>query len=307
MKPANTSSPIANLALPVFAAPMFLVSGTQLVIAACRAGIIGAFPAANARSSDIYEQWLHEITSALETSDAAPWAVNLVVHKLNPRLDKDLELTCKYQAPIVITALGSPKAVIEAIQGYGGKVFADVSTVAHARKAAAAGVDGLILVAAGSGGHTGSVSAFAFVPAVREFWHGPLVLAGGITDGKGVKAAQALGADYAYMGTRFIPAQESMANSSYKQMLIDSDVGDIICTNAFTGIPNNMLRPSIINAGLDPDNIPASERSSINFDDPHAGAKAWRDIWSAGHGVGSIQAVQSTQQIVESLTRQYLA
>ncbi len=299
-------SSLRNMRLPVFAAPMFLVSGAELVIAASKSGILGSFPAANARTTEQLEAWLRQICTAIDPEMDGPWAVNLVAHKLNNRFASDLELACKYRAPVVITALGSPGPVVEAVHEYGGLVFADVISIEQARKAAATDVDGLILVGAGAGGHTGSITGFAFVSAVRQFWSGILVIAGGITDGAGILASQALGADAAYMGTRFIAARESMAKPAYKQMLIDSACSDIITTDAFTGIPNNMLRPSIEAAGIDPDNIPASERSRINFDDPHKGAKAWRDIWSAGQGVDAITAMQSVAEIVSDLTDEYV-
>nr|WP_312447395.1 nitronate monooxygenase [Brevundimonas naejangsanensis] len=291
---------ISNLRLPVIAAPMFLVSGPELVIAACKAGVIGSFPVANCRTSEDLDRWLTQITEALTPQDAV-WAVNLVVHRLNRRLADDLALIVRYKPPLVITALGSPAEVIEAVHAYGGQVFADVSTVEHARKAAASGVDGLILISAGAGGHTGSITGFAFVPAVREFWSGPLVLGGGLSTGAAIDAALTLGADYAYVGTPFIATEESLAKDAYKAMLVEAEIRDLIVTDAFTGIPNCMLRPSIVAAGIDPDAIPASERSRIDFDDPHKGAKAWRDIWSAGQGVGAIRTVRPVLQVVDDL------
>ena len=296
---------LRNLRLPLFAAPMFLVSGTELVIAACKSGILGSFPAANARTTEQLEEWLKQISSEVDSDIDGPWAINLVAHQLNKRFASDLELTCKYKPPIVITALGHPGPVVEAVHAYGGLVFADVISVEHARKAAKAGVDGLILVGAGAGGHTGSVTGFSLVPAVRQFWDGFVAIAGGITDGAGILASQALGADVAYMGTRFIAAKESMVKPAYRQMLVDSTASDIMTTKVFTGIPNNMLRPSIRGAGIDPDNIPESERSRINFDDPHSGAKAWRDIWSAGQGVDAIKSAQLVAEIVDELTNEY--
>lgn len=296
------SRPLPNLSLPVIAAPMFLVSGSELVIAACRAGVVGSFPVANCRTAEDLDGWMGDIVAALGPDDA-PWAVNVVVHKLNRRLPADMELILKYRPPLVITSLGSPQEVVEAVHSYGGQVYADVATIDHARKAAGAGVDGLVLIAAGAGGHTGSITGFAFVPAVREFWDGPVVLGGGISTGAAVRAALALGADYAYVGTSFIAAEESLAKPAYKQMLVEAQARDLIVTDAFTGIPNCMLRPSIRAAGIDPDAIPATERSRIDFDDPHRGAKAWRDIWSAGQGVGAVKAVRSTAEIVEELRR----
>lgn len=297
---------LPGLRLPVFAAPMFLVSGVELVVAACKAGVVGAFPVANCRTGGDLDAWMTQIGARVGSGDA-PWAVNLVVHRLNRRLPADMALIVHHRAPLVITSLGSPREVIEAVHGYGGLVFADVATVEHARKAAAAGVDGLVLVAAGSGGHTGSITGFAFVPAVREFWHGPLVLAGGIGTGAAVRAALALGADYAYVGTPFIATRESLAKDAYKAMLVASEASDVMVTDAFTGIPNSMLRPSIAAAGIDPDAIPDSERSRIDFEDPHRGAKAWRDIWSAGQGVGAVKAVRSVAGLVDDLAREYEA
>lgn len=296
---------LANMRLPLFVSPMFLVSGTELVIAASKSGVLGSFPAANARTTEQLETWLEQISREVDLSVDGPWAINLVANKLNTRFASDLALTCQYQAPVVITALGHPGPVVEAVHAYGGLVFADVISVEQARKAVNAGVDGLILVGAGAGGHTGSIGGFAFTSAVRQFWDGLLVVAGGIANGAGILACQALGADAAYMGTHFIAAEESMAKQAYKQMLVDSTASDIITTDAFTGIPNNMLRPSIKAAGIDPDNIDPSERSTINFSDPHGGAKAWRDIWSAGQGVDAIKSIQTTADIVRDLEREY--
>ncbi|MBS0473883.1 MAG: nitronate monooxygenase, partial [Proteobacteria bacterium] len=288
----------AHLRLPAIAAPMFLVSSPDLVVASARAGIVGAMPAANARSGEDLDAWLGRVRSEIGADAPGSWAVNLVANKRNPRVEHDLGLVCKYQVPLVITALGSPAAVIEAVHGYGGLVFADVVTVAQARKAAEWGVDGLVLVCAGAGGHTGQLSPFAFVPEVRSFWDGYIVAGGGIATGSAIRGALALGADLAYLGTRFIAARESMASDGYRAMLVEAGSADVICTDAFTGISNNMLRPSIVRAGIDPDAIPAECRSTLNFADPHNGAKAWRDIWSDGHGVGAIERVQSVAEIV---------
>jgi nitronate monooxygenase len=312
MRPSRRGLLHDRLRLPVIAAPMFLVSGPEMVIAASRAGIAGSFPAANCRTSEELDGWLAAITAAIGNSDgavdgAAPWGINLVAHRLNKRLAADLELAVRYKAPIVITSLGGPREVIEAVHGYGGLVFADVVSVEHARKAAALGVDGLVLVSAGAGGHTGLLSPFAFVPAVRAFWDGEIVVGGGIHTGSAVRAALALGADYAYVGTHFIASEESMAKPGYKQMLVDAEAGDIIVTDAFTGIRNSMLRPSIVAAGLDPDEIPPSARGKIDFDDPHNGAKAWRDIWSAGQGVGAIAQVEPIAAQVARMDAEYRA
>lgn len=297
--------------LPLIAAPMFLVSGPDLVLAACKAGIIGAFPAPNARTIGILDNWLSCITTGLVAARAqspqqriGPFAANLIVHRSYQRRQAELELVIKYRPPIVITALGSPEPVVEAIHSYGGLVFADVNSLRFARKAAEAGVDGLVLVSAGAGGHTGMMTGFAFVDAVREFWDGIIVLAGGISTGRGIRAAQALGADLAYMGTRFIATTESLASDDYRQMLLDATVEDLICSDSFTGVPANFLRPSIRRAGLDPDNLKPKEKT-INFDNPYSEAKAWRDIWSAGQGVGTIKQVQSVAGLVATLRQEY--
>lgn len=299
---------VEQTVLPVIAAPMFLVSGPDLVIAACREGVIGAFPTLNARTPEILEEWLARITGELERLRAedpgrriAPWAVNLIVHRTNARLEADLERVVRYRAPIVITSLGNPAAVVEAVHGYGGLVFSDVVSLTHARKAAQAGVDGLVLVGAGAGGHGGTITGFAFVEAVRDFFDGIVVLAGGIATGRGIAAAQALGADLVYMGTRFIATTESMAPDAYRQMLVEATVEDIVYTDAFSGVPANMLKPSIRRAGLDPDNL----QGKGSFDVASIQAKAWKDIWSAGHGVGAIKEVLPVADLVRKLRREY--
>ena len=301
-----------HLALPVFVAPMFLVSGPEIVISACMAGLGGSFPAPNCRTLDDLDGWLDRISSDVararrsSTSKVGPWALNMVVHRTYERLDAELELTLKYRPPIVITALGSPKHVIEAVHSYGGLVFADVNSVAFARKAVAAGVDGLILVAAGAGGHVGPLAGFAFVPEVRQFWNGPLVLAGAISDGRAVRAAEVLGADLAYMGTRFIAAEESMAPQGYRDMLIGAGAEDIALTDAVTGVPANFLRHSLAAAGFDPKGGIAGRK--VNFaGDPHDEAKAWKNIWSAGQGVGATVTTQSVTQIAAELREEYAA
>lgn len=304
----------ARLALPAIAAPMFLVSGPDLVIATCKAGVIGAFPTLNARPLAELERWLERITSELAAharsgAAVAPWAANLIVHRSNPRAADDLALVLRYQPEIVITALGTPAHVVEAVHAYGGLVFADVNSVRYAEKAAAAGADGLVLVASGAGGHTGPISAFSFVPAVRRFFAGPIVLGGGIVDGRGVRAAEALGADFAYVGTRFIACTESLASAEYKRMLIDCTEADIVLSAHFTGVPANYLRPSIARAGLDPDAL--GTRTDKLFDHrgdaEHGDAKAWRDIWSAGHGVRAVERVTSVAELVEELRAGYAA
>ncbi len=300
-----------RLRLPAIVAPMFLLSGPDMVVAAARAGVVGAFPTLNARTVADLEAWLKDITvriAALGADGGCPgtWAANVVAHSTNRRLDQDLELLCEYRPPIVITALGSPRRVIERVHAYGGLVIADVNSIAFARKAAEVGVDGLLLVASGAGGHTGQLSAFAFVETVRSFWDGLLVLAGSISSGRALKAALALGADMASIGTRFIATHESMAHPEYKRMVIDAGFEDILCTNSFTGAWANMLRPSIVRAGLDPDNLKPAGPVDVTAD-PHAGNRAWRDIWSAGHGVGLITREQPLAAVVDELEHEFAA
>ena len=295
----------SGLSLPLISAPMFLVSSPAMVIESAKAGIIGSFPSLNARTVQDLDAWLAQITTGLaEENVTTPWAINLIVHRSNKRFGPDLDLTVQYQAPIVISALGSPRTVVDAVHSYGGLVFADVNSVAFARKAADAGADGLILVSAGAGGHTGQMTGFSFVPAVREFFDGPIVLAGGIVDGRGVRAAEALGADFAYMGTRFIATEESLAGDDYRQMLIDGTIDDIILSPYFTGVPANYLLPSVVQAGIDPAEL-AKPNPKISFDNPDARAKAWKDIWSAGQGLGSIHKVQKIADLVADLKRDY--
>lgn len=292
----------ARLRIPAIAAPMFLVSGKELVLAACRAGIIGSFPGNNARTIEIFEQWLVELGREL-SSDAPPWAVNIMVHRSYARMAEELELVLKHRPPIVITALGSPAAVVDAIHGYGGVVLADVNSVSYARKAAAAGVDGLVLVAAGAGGHTGEIAGFAFAPAVREFFDGVLVLGGGIGSGEAIRAAEILGADFAYLGTRLIAARESIAEPAYKRMLIEASVEDIVRSAALTGVPANWLRPSLEAAGYGSAALDA--KTVIDLGRPEDTAKRWRDVWSAGQGVGAVRSEESMAVIVEELARGY--
>jgi nitronate monooxygenase len=293
-----------QLRLPIFQAPMFLISGPEMVIAACEAGIVGSFPAPNARTLEDLDAWLAQIVEALKDQPkAAPWAINLIMHRSNMRRQQDLELAIKYQAPIVISALGSPKEAVQEVQAYGGKIYADVNTPAYAKKAAATGVDGLALVCSGAGGHTGQISPFAFVEEVRTFWQGEIILAGAISSGRGVRAAQVLGADYVYMGTRFIPTVESMASAEYQQLIIDSTAEDIVCSDAITGVKANWLRGSLSRAGYDPNNMPAS--AEIDFTKAAADRKRWRDIWAAGQGVGMIDQQQSIAQLVDQLEQEY--
>ncbi|PKQ09902.1 MAG: nitronate monooxygenase [Alphaproteobacteria bacterium HGW-Alphaproteobacteria-12] len=297
-----------HLQLPVVCAPMFLVSGVELVVAACKAGIIGAVPTPNCRTVEDLDRWFCEITSQLDAErkagrTPAPWAANLVVHSSNLRLQHDLDLVVKYRAPLVITALGSPRPVIDAVRGYGGFVFADVVTPALARKAVEAGANGLVLVCAGAGGHTGALAAPAFIAEVRQFWDGPIALSGAVANGEAIRASQMLGADLVYMGTRFIAAGESLADPAYKQMVVDCSARDIMTTNAFTGANANYMSPSIIAAGLDP--LSLKPKAKIDANDPQAGTKPWKDIWSAGQVAGQVHAVEPMSDIVGRLSREY--
>jgi nitronate monooxygenase len=285
---------------------MFLVSGTDLVIAACRAGVIGSFPTANCRSVEELEHWMHDLGTALTDTDA-PFAVNLIVHKSNSRLQEDLAVICQYRPDLVITSVGSPEPVLEAVHAYGGLVFADVASMRHAERATASGADGLILLTAGAGGQTGWVNPFAFTRGVRAFFDGPVVLAGGIADAQAVKAAEVLGCDLAYMGTRFIATHESMAKDRYKEMIAESRIDDIKLTKAMTGLETNMLVPSLRAAGLDPDNLP--ERGSIAIDkdiNPNR-PRRWKDVWSAGHSCQQVDDVPTVAELVGRLVNEYEA
>ena len=309
-KSAGLAQLKARLRLPAFAAPMFLVSGPELVIEACRAGVIGAFPSLNARPLETLEDWLNQISATLAEEERAnpgriaPWAVNLIVHRSNKRLAEDLDLTVKYQAPMVISSLGSPKLVREQVHSYGGLLYSDVNSLFYAHKAADAGADGLILVASGAGGHTGMITPFAFVAEVRKFFDGPIVLAGGISSGADIAAAIAMGADFAYVGTRFIAVRESLASDAYKQMLVDSGADDLVLTPYFTGVPATYLKKSVANAGIDPEEL-RKANPEIQFDNEEKRSRAWRDIWSAGQGVGAVERVQSTAELVSELKEGY--
>jgi nitronate monooxygenase len=302
MESGLMSNSLSRLRLPVFQAPMFLQSGPEMVIASCRAGIVGSFPSVNARSLEDLTHWLERISTAVSEADA-PWAMNLMMHRSNTRRMDDLALAERFRAPIVITALGSPRDAVEAVHSYGGLVFADVIDIRLAAKAIEAGVDGLVLVAAGAGGHTGQLSGFAFVEEVRRYFDGLLILGGGISSGRGVRAAQVLGADFAYMGTRFIASTESMAEPEYKQMVTDSTGADIVCSDALTGVRANWLRGSLVRAGYDPDNMPAA--GEIDIIKAAGDAKRWRDVWAAGQGVGAIDEVLPVADIVDRLEREY--
>lgn len=302
-----------SLRLPVVAAPMFLVSGPELVLAACRAGIVGAFPTPNARPIEVLDDWMRQITEGhakardeLGAQRVGPWCANLVTHSSNARLPEDLALIAKYQPPVVVTALGSPRPAIEVVHSYGGIVLADVINLGLARKAVAAGADGLACISAGAGGHTGFLSPFAFVSALREFFDGVIVVGGGISDGWGVAGAIACGADLVYMGTRFIPTSESMAAPEYKQMLVDSTVDDLIVSAGVTGTPASWLKPSLVANGLDPANLPAAPARSYDSSQSIA-SKKWRDVWAAGQGVGAIKSVEPLGQVVDRLANEYAA
>ena len=300
-----------NLRIPVFAAPMFLISGPQMVLAACKAGIIGAFPTPNARPIETLDVWMKQITEGLAqahdeqpTASIGPWCANLVTHSSNTRLPEDLALIAKYKPPIVVTALGSPKPAIEVVHSYGGLVFADVIDIKLARKAVATGADGLACVSAGAGGHTGMLSPFAFVSAVREFFEGQVIVGGGISDGWGIAGAIACGADYVYMGTRFIPTTESMAAPAYKQMVVDSTVDDLIVSAGITGTAASWLKPSLRAQGMDPDNMPAAPERQYDSSKPVA-ARKWMDVWAAGQGVGAIKAIEPLAVVVDRLVDEY--
>lgn len=297
-----------RLAVPAVAAPMFLVSGPDLVVETCRAGVVGTFPALNQRTTEGYAAWLTEIEERLAVpSDAgghlpAPFGINLIVHRSNPRLKADLEVTVARKVPLVITSLGAVRDVVDAVHSYGGLVFHDVINVRHAEKAAAAGVDGIVAVCAGAGGHAGTLSPFALVPEIRRIFAGTIVLSGALSTGFDIAAARALGADLAYFGTRFIATRESMAPDAYKRMIVDADASDIVYTPAISGVNANFMRPSIVAAGLDPENLPPHGRMDLQEE-----AKVWKTIWSAGQGVGSIADIPSTAELVARLKTDYAA
>ncbi len=291
-----------RLRLPVIASPLFIISGPQLVIAQCRAGIVGSFPALNARPGPVLEEWLRRIEGELGEADA-PFAVNQIVHRTNDRLMHDVELCVKYRVPIVITSLGAREEVNEAIHSYGGIVLHDVINDQFARKAISKGADGLIAVAAGAGGHAGTLSPFALIGEIRRWFDGPLALSGAIASGDAVLAAQASGADLAYVGSAFIATEEANAAPAYKQMLVESGAGDIVYTDLITGVHGNYLRGSLVAAGLDPDNLPQGDVNAMSF--ASTGVKAWRDVWGSGQGIGSVQSVVPTAALVARLQSEY--
>ncbi|MCC5989199.1 MAG: nitronate monooxygenase [Pararhodobacter sp.] len=312
MSDAGIAARLKQLRLPAIAAPMFLVSSPELVVACCRAGIVGSFPAPNLRTSEELGAWMAQITAGVQKPShgewpVAPWALNMVTHSTSPRLPSDLEQVAEHRPPIVITALGSPKPVIPTVHGYGGLVFADVISEEFARKAADAGADGLVLVCSGAGGHTGNLSPLVFVERVRRFFDGHIVLAGAINTGDAILAAQVLGADYAYLGTAFIPAEESLAQDEYRQMLIDCGPTDLMVTRAFTGARASMLVPSMLRKGLDPAEV-EFKVAKFNFTGrQNETVKPWSGIWGAGQGVGRIERVEPAADIIDRLAAEYAA
>lgn len=294
-----------NLTLPVLCAPMFIISNPDLVIAQCKSGVIGSFPALNARPKELLDEWLTRIKTELAADPkAAPFAVNQIIHPSNERLEHDMALCVQHEVPLIITSLSAPTAIVPHVHAYGGKVFHDVISVRHAEKALEAGVDGLILVCAGAGGHAGMLSPFALVGEIRKFYDGPIALSGSITNGQAILAAQAMGADFAYIGTRFIATHEAHAVDSYKQAIVDSAAKDVVYTPYFTGVHGNYLSKSIVAAGLDPANLPERDKTVMNFGGATA-AKAWKDIWGAGQGVGTIDDVMPTAELVARLQQEY--
>ncbi|KSV65150.1 NAD(P)H-dependent flavin oxidoreductase [Sinorhizobium sp. Sb3] len=298
--------------LPVVGAPLFIISNPQLTIAQCKAGVIGAFPALNARPHSQLDEWLAEITETLADHDAknpgrraAPFAVNQIVHKSNARLEQDLMLCIKYKVPVVISSLGAVPEVNAAIHSYGGIVLHDIINNRHANSAIRKGADGLIAVAAGAGGHAGTLSPFALIQEIRSWFDGPLLLSGAIATGGAILAAQAMGADMAYIGSPFIATEEARATDAYKQMIVDSNAADIVYSNYFTGIHGNYLKPSIAAAGMDPDNLPEADPSKMDFGAATDSAKAWKDIWGCGQGIGAVKEVTSVARLVDRFEREY--
>jgi nitronate monooxygenase len=304
-----------RLRLPIIGAPMFIVSTPTLVLAQCKAGVVGSFPALNARPASQLDQWLSRITEELAAhaqanpqAKVAPFAVNQIVHASNDRLEHDVRCCVKHRVPIVITSLRPPAEVVSAVHSYGGLVFHDVINLRHAEKAAAQGVDGIIAVCAGAGGHAGRLSPFALVKQIREIYSGTIILAGAMSTGADVLAAQALGADLAYLGTRFIATAEANASDAYKQMLVDSRAEDIVYTSLFSGIPGNYLRGSVVNMGMDPDKLPEADKTTMNFGSSgNTQLKAWKDIWSAGQSVSGIHEVETVQALVDRMANEYAA
>jgi nitronate monooxygenase len=300
-----------NLSLPLIGSPLFIISNPDLVIAQCKAGIVGAFPALNARPAEVLEEWLIRITTELDAYNianprkpAAPFAVNQIVHASNDRLQHDLALCVKYKVPIIITSLGARPEVNDAVHAYGGITLHDIINNRFAKKAIEKGADGLIAVAAGAGGHAGTLSPFPLIHEIRDWFDGPLVLSGAIASGQAILAAQAMGADLAYMGTAFIATTEANAKDSYKQMIVDGSADDIVYSNLFTGVHGNYLKPSIRAAGLDPDNLPVSDPSKMNFSS--GSTKAWKDIWGAGQGLSAVKEILPAAELIARLQREYV-
>jgi nitronate monooxygenase len=302
-----------RLQLPVIGSPLFIVSNPDLVIAQCKAGVVGSFPALNARPGPVLEDWLKRVIDELGAHDeahpdapSAPFAVNQIVHKSNDRLSHDIDLCVKYKVPIVITSLGARPELNEAVHSYGGMTLHDVINITHAKKALEKGADGLIAVAAGAGGHAGTLSPLALIQEIRQFFNGPLALSGAIATGRAVLAAQAIGADLAYIGSAFIATREANASEAYKQAIVEGAAGDIVYSNLFTGVHGNYLRASIVASGLDPDKLPESDPTKMSFGSGGSSkSKAWRDIWGSGQGIGAIESVQSAADLVARLKREY--
>ena len=301
-----------QMSLPVIGAPMFIVGVPALVIEQCINGVIGSFPALNARPAELLDTWLEQIQAALDAhrqahplARVAPYAVNQIIHHSNDRLDRDLDACVRHRVPMIITSLRAPDDVVKKVHGYGGVVFHDVISIRHAQKALEAGVDGLILVCAGAGGHAGSLSPFALLREVRKFFSGPIALSGSITDGSGILAAEAMGADFAYIGTRFIATREANAVDEYKRMIVESKAADVVYTPFFTGVHGNYLKPSIARAGLDPDNLAPVDKKTMNFGSGRT--KAWKDIWGVGQGVGNIDDLPTVGELIARLHEEYQA
>ncbi|MCV2349100.1 NAD(P)H-dependent flavin oxidoreductase [Paucibacter sp. Y2R2-4] len=303
---------LQNLPLPIIGSPLFIISNPKLVIAQCKAGVVGSMPALNARPAELLDEWLNEITTELAAYNkanpdkpAAPFAINQIVHKSNERLEHDMAVCAKYKVPIIITSLGAREDVNQAVHAWGGVVLHDIINNKFAKKAIEKGADGLIAVAAGAGGHAGVKSPFALIQEIREWFDGPVALSGSIASGDAVLAAQAMGADFAYIGSAFIATEEARASDAYKQMIVDSNSDDIVYSNLFTGVHGNYLRGSIVNAGMDPDKLPESDPSAMNFGGD--AKKAWKDIWGCGQGIGAVREVLPAAQLVARLAREYQA
>ena len=305
-----------NLRIPVIGAPLFIISYPKLIIEQCKAGIIGSFPALNARPAEQLDEWLLQIKEELTTykkenpeAIVAPFAVNQICHHSNDRLEQDMEICVKHEVPIVITSLRAPKFVVDSVHSYGGKVMHDVINIRHGKKAVQEGADGLILVCAGAGGHAGTLSPFALVRETREFFDGPIALSGSISHGASVLSALAMGADFAYVGTRFIATKEANASDRYKDMIVQSSANDIMYTPTFTGVHGNYLKPSVEKAGLDPDNLPYADKNDMNFGSSGLSGdnskKAWKDIWGSGQGIGTVHDIPTVRECVDSMINEY--